>query len=1263
MLRFLRKSNNLDSSSKPSGSSHQLTEFLQLFIPITILIAVGTWALGESRIKAELSTLMADERTYVDLGLGRLDQELAVPIRHLVSLMNEIPVRKVYQATSDSDIGPLEDAFISLMSRNPNYDKVRWIDQHGIERVRVNNRNGQQLLVPKSQLQDKHDRYFFIEAMRVDVGTIYISPLDLNMDNGQIEQPYKPTIRVATPIFDINNSARGILIININARDMLTAFVNSAGPAAKRLMLLNADGYWLKSPEEADEWGFMFHRNATLGARSPALWKEISAHQHGQIRLPDGLWTWNSVSPVPKDNTNLSHNIHWKVVAHLPESIISTLEKQVWPGKIISACIILFLFGFGIARLVQSKAARIQAEQAAAVAHNEAVAAHRLQEAQASFQMLFEANTSGLLVVNSDGHIVMANPAFETMFGYRLSELLHQRVEMLLPDASRSIHSENLAAYMQQPSSRIMGAGRDLYGTRKDGGMFPIEIGLSPYRDNKQLFVLATIVDISERKRAQDEIIRINEALEKRVNERTMELQTAREEAERLSTVKGNFLANMSHEIRTPMNAILGLAYLLEKSKLNPEELDLVKKIRIAGRSLLGIINDILDFSKIESGRLEIEHAPFRLSDVLDNLATLMSAVEHKRDIELIIGTVPEGMEFIRGDALRLEQILINLTTNALKFTEYGTVKVNLAEFSDKDGLKYLRFSVRDTGRGIAQDKQAEIFNAFAQEDCSTSRQYGGTGLGLSITRCLVNMMGGEIGVVSELGKGSEFWFTLPAESIEPEDYAQPAMAFQNVLIADDHPDAREALAAAVRSLGWNPEVVCSGEEAVQRIKERAENNKLPDLILLDWRMPGMDGLEAGQHIKKLLKNLPNPPLIMMATGFDRDMLKTNPNVEVANAILSKPITASTLYNSVSETKRRLYGRRASQSISTFETENGRLRGLQVLVVDDSEINRDMAKRIIESEGAIVHLADDGLSALENLKTQQEPISVVLMDIQMPQMDGYEATYQIRTTLGLTELPVIALTAGAFKNQQAAALAAGMNGFVSKPFDVDELIILLQQYIPNQPLNDLTVSSTDITTPETIMTPIIGLERGLRNWGDKAIYYKYLRKFAEQHGHDGSKIDGLIMSKALADAKSLVHTLKGTAGNLAIMVVWQLAEEIERSLFEEKQTGDLPQMLQFALNDAVQEIEKLTTPSPSNDRTIFCVSDHNTITQLLHQLLKALDKDNPDEAEPSLHALESILSPQAIKPIRDMLDNFDFRSAKTETKTLINELGVNLTEI
>lgn len=1176
MNTLLNRSSKHDPYQTTLGRGRFFKDFMLLFLPVSFLVMAGTLLLGESRIHAELSILMADETIFVELGQGRLDQELAVPIGHLMSLINENPVRRVYQAPNGSDSSSMQEAFFSLMSRNPIYDKVRWIDERGMEQVRVNNRRGRPIVVPRNELQAKDDRYFFTDTMLLNQGEIYISPLDLNMDDGRIEIPYKPTIRVSSPVFDELGKPRGILIINIMAKSMLDAFVHSAGPAIDRLMLVNDEGYWLKSPNAQDEWGFMFQREATLATRHPQVWEAITRQKKGQVRFDDGLWTWSSVLLTPIQDARLSHNIHWKVISHLPMEKLSTVENIVWSAKIASASVILLLFAIGIWRLIQAKSARALAEKEAALARGEAESATRLQEAQACFQMLFEANASGLLVVDAEGKIIMANPAFESLFGYQVSEVVNRPVEILLPEKFRSRHARQRKDYLQNPTTRAMGAGRDLYGTRKNGSIFPIEIGLSPYRSDNQLFVVATIVDISERKRIQDALLQMNETLERNVAERTAELQAAKLEAERLASVKSNFLANMSHEIRTPMNAILGLAYLLEKAHLGTDELNLVKKIRIAGRSLLGIINDILDFSKIESGRLEIEHAPFRLSDVLDNVATLMSAIEYSNKVELIMGPAPEGIEFLRGDALRLEQILVNLTSNALKFTKQGSVTISVIKLPPKNGRDYLRFSVRDTGIGIPIEKQAEIFNAFSQEDTSTTRRFGGTGLGLTICRYLVQMMGGELGVNSEFGIGSEFWLMLPIELVEPQEYVHPSIAFQNVLIADDHPVAREMLAATVRSLGWTPEVVESGEEAVERIIERARNNKLPDILLLDWCMPGVNGLEAGIRIKQELGDIADAPIIVIATAHDRDALLREPDVAIADAVLHKPITASSLYNAVSDAKQRRQGERSIQHNNTTPSEK-RLNGLNLLLVDDSEINRDMARRILEAEGATVYLADDGHAALQWLRLNPDLVDVVLMDIQMPLMDGYEATRQIREVLDLTQLPIVALTAGAFKNQQAAALNAGMNGFIAKPFDVEELIAYLQQYVTglqetadskNEPIASAKESDSQL--------PMIDIDRGLNNWGDAATYYKYLQKFAESHGHDGDEIAKMMAQGERESALALAHKLKGTAGNLALIQVWKLAEKIESKLLEEGATiVESIQQLQPLLNDTLREIGRL----------------------------------------------------------------------------------------
>jgi hypothetical protein len=515
-------------------------------------------------------------------------------------------------------------------------------------------------------------------------------------------------------------------------------------------------------------------------------------------------------------------------------------------------------------------------------------------------------------------------------------------------------------------------------------------------------------------------------------------IEAARHAAESATVAKSAFIANMSHEIRTPMNAILGLAYLLEKTDLPGDANDLVHKIRMSGRSLLGIINDILDFSKIESGKLEIEIAPFRLGDVLDNLSTIMSSNAGEKEIELIIAPPPSKTSQLRGDALRLEQVLINLTSNAIKFTERGHVTMSISVVADNDQQVTLRFTVRDTGIGIPLEQQQEIFAPFSQADGSISRRFGGTGLGLTISHRLVASMGGELQLSSVPGSGTEFWFDLTFERGQDVWFATPEMAHLAVLIADDNAIAREALRNIVNGLGWKATVVNSGEAAIQHVRAQQEKRAPKEVLLLDYKMPGMDGLATARMIRHELKEADHP-IIIMVTAYSSNQLLNLPDSHLVDAMLSKPLTPSTLYNAVARALRVRQGGEA-QSLNRPQQ---RLAGVRIQVVDDSEINREVAQRILVDEGAHVVLASDGRQAVDWLQTHSNEVDIVLMDVQMPVMNGYEATRHIRQVPALAELPVIALTAGAFMEQQKLANEAGMNSFIAKPFDVDAAIALI----------------------------------------------------------------------------------------------------------------------------------------------------------------------------------------------------------------------------
>ena len=708
--------------------------------------------------------------------------------------------------------------------------------------------------------------------------------------------------------------------------------------------------------------------------------------------------------------------------------------------------------------------------------------------------------------------------------------------------------------------------------------------------------------------------------------------------AEAASAAKGQFLANMSHEIRTPMNAILGLVYLLQSRPLGAAEQDMVQKIHNAGRSLLGIINDILDVSKIDAGRLEIEHAPFQLGDVLDNVAAIMSAAIGESHVELIVDPVPAGANFLKGDALRLGQILINLVGNAIKFTTAGEVVLTVSLVAARSAEVDLRFAVRDTGIGIAAEKQEAIFTAFAQADGSTTRRFGGSGLGLTITRHIVGLMGGSINLTSVPGKGSEFSFVIPVALDERGGLLPfPPGTRQRVLIADDHPIAQATLAELARSMGWTAILASSGADAMAQVLDAADAGTPFDALFLDWKMPGMDGLTAAARLRVSLGGR-QPPAIIMVTGTDREHLLRDPLAGAADAVLAKPVTASAMYNAFVQARRKISGQ---QEESTGRRVDARLAGLCILVVDDSDSNRFVVRQVLENHGARVLLAADGSEALQKLRTMPHRVHIVLMDVQMPVMDGYEATRQIRETLHLADLPVVALTAGAFKNQHAEALEAGMNGFVSKPFEVDDLIAAVLRLTGRS-----TATLAPATSPAQNPSPI-DLERGLSQWGDNATYRKYLVRFTATHGQDGQEIARLLIQGRRKDAASLLHKLKGAAGSMALMKVRQQAESMERALHQGKDAGANLQDLQAALEDSRsaiatycgnEEAPRMAAPEAMQHET--------TVTSLLDELSQVLDRDNPDQAEPILERLSGKLLPDQLAALRGRLDAFDFRGAE-----------------
>jgi signal transduction histidine kinase/DNA-binding response OmpR family regulator/HPt (histidine-containing phosphotransfer) domain-containing protein len=1090
--------------------------FLMLAGPATAAILAGAFFYGQLEIQREIGELGLHEASELSLGSAAIERNLG-SLTSDIEFLSALPrLHLTVQRPTKDNLDRLADNFAAFMNANSVYDQIRWIDETGMERIRLDydrsTKHAQR--ARQSELQNKSDRYYFVQANRTAPGTIYLSPFDLNMENGVIERPFKPTLRIAMRIFDSSNHRHGILILNYNGQDLLKDPALQSGDLRTRLIMLNEAGYWLKAQKPEDEWGFMFGRKETFGDHYPEVWRQILSADRGQVELGSGLWTWEKVHPL--------------LSVRRGEDFADNTGTETAGSSVAGA----YPYAWTIA-------SQVPTEQLRAIRFAE---------------------------------------------WWRLWPLIAVLLVLVM-----------VASYLLA-------------------------------RSRWHIRILNT------------------------------ELARRAEEAEAATRAKADFLANMSHEIRTPMNAVLGFAYLLEKRRLGSEELNLVRKISIAGQALLGLINDILDLSKIEAGRLQIEQAPFRLGDVLDGLASIMSANVGHKDLELVVGAVPAGTEFLKGDSQRLSQVLINLIGNAIKFTERGEVKVLIAIAEQQNGQVTLRFSVHDTGIGIPLEKQGVIFSAFSQADTTTTRRFGGTGLGLAISQLLVHLMGGEMGVNSEPGKGSEFWFTVPFETVRSLQYAAPEMALQHVLVADDNEAARDMLAATARSLGWNVETVPSGEAALAQTLVQVRGNAPFDVLLLDWRMPGMDGLAAGKAVREALAHQ-TPPVIIMVTAFTRDDLLREPGASLVDAILEKPVTASRLYNAIAEAKRRHSG---GLPLAPVEKGGRRLPGLRILVVDDSEINCEVARRILETEGASVDVADSGKAALELLDRRPD-IDAVLMDVQMPGMDGYETARRIREIAGFEKLPIVALTAGVLRQEQDAAFRAGMNGFIAKPFNVDEMMETLQQLTGCKAEPESAKVEEAPPAPALVAPPeVLDVAAGLRTWGDEAAYKKYLRRFASTDGQCGPQVAALLEQDRRSEASAITHKLKGSSGALALAQVERASRLLDERLAGGGDLENLLELLRLALDATVDAILLYAGSSTENASASRNAAASDTVGAQLTELLRALDLDNPDAAEPILASMAKEVPEEMLRGICERVEAFDFRAAEAQVRALAVKLKIPL---
>jgi two-component system, sensor histidine kinase and response regulator len=871
----------------------------------------------------------------------------------------------------------------------------------------------------------------------------------------------------------------------------------------------------------------------------------------------------------------------------------------------------------------------------------------RLRETEQFFRSVLELAPDGLMVVDTSGIIRLANAQCESLFGHTREELIGQSVEILVPADVRPKHPGLREKFHRSPAARDMGAGQELRGVRRDGSEFPVEIGLSPLpaRGSEGSQVAVSVRDVTERK------------------EQETALKLAKAKAEEATATKSMFLANMSHEIRTPMNAILNMTGLALEADLPAKPHQFITVAHSSAKNLLGILNDILDFSKIEADKLELENASFSLREVLEEVTETFRSVVIQKHVELITHALPTVPDRLRGDALRFRQVLTNLVSNAFKFTETGEVLLKAEPVEQTADEIFLRVSVRDTGIGIPEEQQVRLFQSFTQADSSTTRKYGGTGLGLVISRRLARLMDGDLTFESIPGKGTTFFFTarLGIEAAETPVRAVPAaVAERPVLIVEDTETSRELLETLLRSWSIPTVSVASAEEglALLDLRNRTGGRDPFGLVVLDWMLPGINGLDAAERIRARDETRTLPIVLISAyAGKEEEARCAALGV---NVFLPKPITASSLLDAVVEAQ----GARVHAVRRKLDAPLEREFDARLLLAEDNEANQMVATELLTRLGIELEIANDGREALDLIAAAPDRYAAVLMDVQMPEMDGLAATRALREIPAVRNLPIIAMTANAMKADLDACLAAGMNDHVTKPIDRKQLLQTLRRWLPARVKSAADAAPVPTVRERTDIPTLEGIDvaGSLERLGlEFESFRRMLIRFADT---SNATFDPLRAAVAMSDCAAVAkhaHAIAGASGNLGADDLRAAAKALERAGRDgERDLAALHRDLEnkaAVVFAAIDSVRRVTAPVATEPESLFVPAEARSA---LMRLQTALGDFDLSAATSALAELESVEMPRAasvLSRLRHHVDSYEYDEARAIATHLLEQIG------